>query len=264
MDHYISVTPIKRRRSQQNIPKKRSFSAHYFLPTRVRKTSVNVCQPFFLQALNVNKDRVNNVANIIFNGNAPKENRGGDRVRKKSALKKESVRQFLNKLESKESHYNRAKSKRIYISSELGIKKLHEVYENGCDTENCVSFQMFRRIFINEFNIRFSSPASDCCAKCTNLKYQIKAAKDEKKNDMKSELKIHKKRANAFYALLKQTPPNSKTFCFDLQHRTAPSNPDKLRLLCATTFLRWLWRAEQKRTHCPYFIFLASILLIFC
>ncbi|KAI4464379.1 dna-directed rna polymerases i ii and iii subunit rpabc2 [Holotrichia oblita] len=181
MSYYISITPIKRRGSQQNIPKKRSFSAHYFLPTRARKTSVNVCQPFFLQALNVNKDRVNNVANIIFNGNAPKENRGGNRVSKKSALIKESVRQFLNKLESKESHYTRAKSKRIYLNSELSIKELHEIYENGCDTENCVSFQMFRRIFINEFNIGFSSAASDCFTKCTNLKYQIKAAKDEEK-----------------------------------------------------------------------------------
>lgn len=218
LSHFISATPIARRRSTQEKPKKRNFAVHYFLPKYVTKKKLQVCQSFFLAALDIKKDRVNRIAAVLFEGAIPKEKRGGDRLSDKSRSKKESVREFINSLSAKESHYNRRKSKRLYLSSDLSIKRLHKIYQEKCDSENKVSFEMFRRVFVTDFNISFSSPASDCCAKCTRLTYLIKKEKDEqKKNDLKMEKIVHKKRANAFYDLLKANPPNSLTFCFDLQ-----------------------------------------------
>ncbi|KAK4882697.1 hypothetical protein RN001_006016 [Aquatica leii] len=77
---------------------------------------------------------------------------------------------------------------------------------------------MFRSVFLNDFNIGFSSPASDVCSKCTRLKEQVKHTKDvEKRKNLIKEYRIHRKRANTFYELSKEKPDNSITFCFDLQ-----------------------------------------------
>lgn len=160
-----------------------------------------------------------NIAKTLSEGNIPKEKRGGDHVSVKSIDKKNIVREFIGKLTGRESHYNRKKSKRIYLAADLNIKKLHNMYLSQCDAEETrVNFSIFRRIFVNEFNIGFSSPAADVCAKCTRLKYKIKKEADvTKKTDLRTKLAVHKKRANAFYSLLKDSPENSITFCFDMQ-----------------------------------------------
>lgn len=70
----------------------------------------------FMKTFSLKKDRVHHIAKPVFEGNTPKEKRGGDRKSIKSAAKKETLRQFIRKLQASESHYNRAKSRRIYLS----------------------------------------------------------------------------------------------------------------------------------------------------
>nr|CAH7732277.1 unnamed protein product [Callosobruchus chinensis] len=78
------------------------------------------------------------------------------------------------------------------------------------------SKSMFKRIFYNEFNIGFSSPASDACGTCLNLRNIIKEG-GKNKTTLMTELRVHKVRAKTFYTLLKENPENSMSFCFDLQ-----------------------------------------------
>nr|CAH7731442.1 unnamed protein product [Callosobruchus chinensis] len=78
------------------------------------------------------------------------------------------------------------------------------------------SKSMFKRIFYNEFNIGFSSPASDACGTCLNLRNVIKEG-GKNKTTLMTELRVHKVRAKTFYTLLKENPENSMSFCFDLQ-----------------------------------------------
>ncbi|CAG4961110.1 unnamed protein product [Colias eurytheme] len=86
---------------------------------------------------------------------------------------------------------------------------------------------MFYKIFIGEFNIGFSSPATDACNVCVLWKNKIKQEKDnEKKQLYMTELRVHKLRANAFYAHLKKNEPNSISACFDLQQvQSLPRTP---------------------------------------
>lgn len=217
----------ERRRSSSEDPKKRSFRVHYFLPMHVTKKKYQVCQAMFLMALNVSKDRVNHVAKFCFEGQVPTETRGGDRISQKYEHKKQKVREFIDKLPAKESHYNRNKYKRIYLDSSLSEKKLFTLYQEQSTPEFRVKFEMFRKIFVNEYNIGFSSPATDCCAQCMRLKLLRKKEKDdEKKAAYALELTIHQKSSRAFYELLRESPPNSVTFCFDLQQvQPLPKTP---------------------------------------
>lgn len=172
-----------------------------------------------MAAFSLSRFRINLIAKTVHQGNVPHEGRGGDRKSKKSAEKKNTLRQFIQKLPAKESHYNRNKSKRIYLSAELNVKKLIHLYNASVPTEYQVKHSMFYEIFY-EYNIGFSSPASDACTVCTLWRNKIKVEKDPSKKQMAiTEKRIHQLRANCFYDSLKNCPPNSKTYCFDLQQQ---------------------------------------------
>lgn len=125
------------------------------------------------------------------------------------------------------SHYNRAKSKRIYLSYELNIKKLWEMYNESASINLKVSETMFRRVFEKDFNIGFSSPSCDICSTCELLKNKQKVEKrPEELESLKIQLRIHKIRAKRFFELAKEKPENSVTFCFDLQQiQCLPKTP---------------------------------------
>ena len=167
---------------------------------------------------------------MVFNdGNVPVEKRGGDRKSYKSAEKKNSVRDFIRKLQGRESHYGRNKSRRIYLDPSLSIAKLHKMYQSSVSDQYKVKFPMFYKIFVKEFNISFSTPAIDVCSTCTQLRNKIMSSEDGRmKQQLMTEMRLHKLRASAFYNLLRETREvgDSTSFCFDLQQvQPLPKTP---------------------------------------
>lgn len=218
--HLISVSEPKRRRAAGDIEdgkrKTKAVQAQYYFRVKGKDRVHPVCRPFLLAALGITKNRVIPILKTINEGNIPKERRGGNRFLDKSLPVKEEIRKFLNGLPASESHYSRNKSCRVYLSSDLNIAALCKTY-NSTNPEFKTSLSMFKRIFYTEFNIGFSSPASDVCGTCLNLRNSIKQKNGEDKEALIAKLKVHKVRANSFYKLLKESPPGSLSFCFDLQ-----------------------------------------------
>ena len=74
-----------------------------------------------------------------------------------------------------------------------------------------VSYEMYRKIFNNDFNVSFGYPRTDTCSKCDEIKICIEKAFKELSNNPDSEhLKqalrklqferdIHQRKANTFY-----------------------------------------------------------------
>lgn len=91
--------------------------------------------------------RLTAISKHVFNGTIPKENRGGDHKFKKYAAKKESVCKFISSLPAKESYYSRNKSKAIYLSSDLNIRKLWQFYNDSVENDLKVKHSMFRNVF---------------------------------------------------------------------------------------------------------------------
>lgn len=161
--NYMSVFTPSRRRGRDPIEegsgKPKNVSVYYFFPCGT--TTPQVCRQFLMLALSISKSRLNTVAKVISKGDTPKEHRGGDRVSKKNESRKEKVREFLNRFPANESHFNRKISKSISLPPELSLKKLHNLYNSGCNESYRVTISMFRRVFYSEYNIGFSSSASD-------------------------------------------------------------------------------------------------------
>lgn len=118
--------------------------------------------------------RLKNIARKLNASKPIEDKRGGDRKSHASLSKKGNVRAFIRNLRGTESHYNRLKSRRIYLSCDLSIKKLRDMYNDTASEDMKVNPAMFRRIFVQEFNIGFRSPASDACSTCCLLPEKLK------------------------------------------------------------------------------------------
>lgn len=197
-------------------PKPHSVSTTYTFPT-IKGLEISVCKTFFLHLTKFSADRVRYILKQVKLGKPICENRGGDHVSHKSLQKKNAVREFIGNLRGTESHYNRKKSKRIYLHCSLNIRKLHTIYNSSTQPNLKVSLSMFRRIFLQEFNIGFRSPASDVCGFCTMLNNKLKAAQGSEKQAIITEKRIHKLRAKCFYELLKEKKEDELSLCFDMQ-----------------------------------------------
>lgn len=227
VSRYVLQSPVKRRRPRKNVclglglpqakTKPRSFATTYRFPIGLGNEQVPVCSSFFLHLTRYTKEKLRHVNKILKKSDNFVENRGGDRVSHKSILKKNSIREFIGNLRGKESHYNRNKSKRIYLSCDLSIKKLSEIYNKSVTLDLQASKGMFRRLFCREFNIGFRSPASDVCSYCTMLDNKIKNTVGPEKQQLFVDKTIHKRRAKAFYELLRENRDNEVTLCFDMQ-----------------------------------------------
>lgn len=70
---------------------------------------------------------------------------------------------------------------RQYLSSQLNLVKLHELYQASFPDSN-VSFSKYKHIFYGKFNLHFKRPKKDTCNFCDsrNAKLQNEMI-DEKK-----------------------------------------------------------------------------------
>lgn len=217
LSHLIEIgTPKRRRRLDQSSSKNRNITVHYNLWTSSGK--VKVCQKMFLKVFGISQKRIQNISKQMKVGSGIVENRGGDRRSHKNVEKREKVKTFIAHLKGTESHYGRAKSQRIYLSSEYNITILHKLYNDGVDERYKVNYKFFSRIFLNNFNIGFGTPATDVCSFCTRHLNQLSMIKDQSKKQMViTQLRVHKLRAKQFYSIMKEKPENGMSFCFDLQ-----------------------------------------------
>lgn len=195
----------------------------------------------FLSVLQVKRTRVENIVKRYNKETTmPYESRGGDHISHKFENKKNAVISFISSLKCGESHYCRSQTERKYLPSELNIRILLKMYNASVEgndsideSRQVVSLKVkegyFRRIFNRHFNLGFGNPRVDVCSTCTELNEQIKVEKDANKlMDLKAKRQIHKKRAGAFFELLREEDPEIKILSFDCQKNLAlPKIPDQ-------------------------------------
>lgn len=232
----VKTSEVKRRRARPVAMNKKQkpggdheYNVSYSLPT-LEFGKIPVCKKFFLSIVSgIGRTRLKNIVHKVHCCQPIEEKRGGDRVGDLNLMKKEKVREFIGNLKGTESHYNRNKSKRIYLSCDLSIRKLWTLYNSQASPDMKVAQTMFRRIFTREYNLGFRSPASDACSTCCLLKEKIKNAAhgSAEKQRYMVEKRIHSQRAKAFYDHLKAyTDESNCSLCFDLQQiQPLPKTP---------------------------------------
>ncbi|CAH1102789.1 unnamed protein product [Psylliodes chrysocephalus] len=188
---------------------KHVLSAKYNMVRENGKT-YRVCQKMILKCFGITLKRLHTITRNIRFGSDIKERRGGYRRSKKNDEKREEVKKFLGKLRARESHYNRQKSKRLYLPAHFNIKKLWKLYNASVAESYRVKYGVFNKIFSVNFNIGFGSPASDVCSFCFKKKNELKNCTDElQKVNLMTELRIHKLRSKQFHVLINKNEENN-------------------------------------------------------
>ncbi|KAG5866989.1 hypothetical protein JTB14_028178 [Gonioctena quinquepunctata] len=117
---------------------------------------------------------------------------------------------------------------RIYLSCTLNIRKLYKLYNTSAEDHLKIKESYFRKFVNRNYNLGFGTPKTDVCSVCLNFKEEIKKEKDETlTTNLITKQRVHKLKANAFFAMLKEEKDNVINYSFDCQKNLAlPRLPD--------------------------------------
>lgn len=215
----------------QKSKSRRNFSRNYFLKCKGIDEKIEVCQTMFLNTLSVTLMKIRTIVTKkrqLGTNMCPPDGRGRHGNQKKlSTDAKQSVIEHINMFPAYESHYSRNRTQKKYLSGDLSISKCHRLYLTHCEENNIiqrVNEAMYRKIFVENFNLSFRKPKNDTCDKCDKFNLIIQAStNEEKKAAASSQYEMHLKLAEASYQEKKKDKENSicnekyAFVCFDLE-----------------------------------------------
>ena len=134
-----------------------------------------------------------------------------NRPRKLTADQNELVVNHIRSYKGRSSHYSHNKTTRVYITEELNITKTFERFREQSPAST-TSYESYRKIFNNKFNISFGYPRSDTCSTCERLAAKLACldseiqadagdapAHQEERRQTNVEKGLHQRKAQVFY-----------------------------------------------------------------
>lgn len=201
--------------------KNRQNTAFYFIETNGVK--LQVCKACFLDTFGETAGFIRNVITKKLNDPISlKDNRGKSTPSNKfSDEKLSAIKNHINSFPAYESHYSRRHSSKKYLSSNLSISKMHELY---CEENEIISLTKYAQIF-HTMNLKFKHPKIDTCNKCDTFKAKIEYvdSSDPEYVRLKDEQQIHHEKADLAYKSkdsdknFATSNANIKMYTFDLQ-----------------------------------------------
>uniref|UniRef100_A0A8D8AUY7 (northern house mosquito) hypothetical protein n=1 Tax=Culex pipiens TaxID=7175 RepID=A0A8D8AUY7_CULPI len=221
---------------------KRVYSLQYHLPGVGGR--IRICKNMFMATLDIGQKKIRVLVKkkIADGGLCPEDGRKGNESRIKLAEKDRAfVEDHILSFPSYLSHYCVAKTGKQYLSPDLRISKMYDLYKAKCAKEErlVVHYNTYRSIF-KTFNLGFKKPKNDLCNQCCKYKIAIKSAEGTEEEEQLKNARIdHQAAAEHVYDAKKEDVAKAKadeTICtatFDLQKCLATPH-----LLCGTVFYK--------------------------
>ena len=195
-------------------PSRRSNSKTYQLNGKV------ICKTMFLNTLAISEKVTRTAMAKCKKGFTEKDQRGTTKNRKYGDDDINKVKDFIKRFPVMEAHYVRERCKRQFLSSDLNITILYNLYLKTDKSSRKVGEQTFRNIFNTSFNLGFHKPKKDKCSVCIQFQNAIPSQVAKLKLDYEihqankgvaREIKTNAKVAAA------ADPQKLGVFAFDLQ-----------------------------------------------
>lgn len=241
LSKYMLQTEPKRHRPRKNANNPRPRLQTTYFVRKKNKQILCVCAQSFSSITGVQRKRLNAIStHFQKKGTLRKENRGGARIKPKDVDTTNSIIKFIKNLKCRESHYGRSKSVRLYMGSNLSLKKLWRAWKKSrLDAELPIaSYSKFYKIFQEKFNIGFGNPRADVCSFCEAMKNKIKTSTSPgEKVNLIGQYRLHKLRAKKFYQILKEDEDGVIKVAFDMQQ----NQPLPMIRITETFYARQIW-----------------------
>ena len=172
-----------------------------------------MCREAYASLHGIGTTRFRHGAEAVKMGKNSTDSRGihNNRPNAISAEFQQKVDSHIRQFPYEVSHYGRERAKRRYLNSGLSVRQMyvkfveqefpamHKLIADGEiepeKLECSITLCYYRRYFKTNFNYGFGRPKTDVCGTCAELQVKITGEKN---------LKVHKKRAETFYAELKR------------------------------------------------------------
>lgn len=151
----------------------------------------------------------------------------------------EYIRKHILSFPAYTSHYSRARSDRLYLSSDLNVAKMYELYQEKCSVDGFipVSYNTYRLVF-KPMNFCFRKPKQDTCDYCDKMRAQIKMETDTtEKQSLQKQLDDHQDAGQRVYKekrldiIRSESDSTVRVVSFDLQKQLPTPH-----LTCGRTF----------------------------
>lgn len=119
------------------------------------------------------------------------------------------------------SHYCRKVTNAKFLSPDLTLVKMYELYTDN--HESIIGFSSYKRIFYDNFNLRFKTPKKDTCQRCDKFVIDKSKASGNKLLQLQKDHNEHLDKAEALEdlmnkdLLLAKTDSECETLTFDFQ-----------------------------------------------
>ncbi|XP_062555461.1 uncharacterized protein LOC134220417 [Armigeres subalbatus] len=204
---------------------RRMFTRSYFLPAVNGR--IHVCKEMFMNTFDVKDKKLRVLADkkVVGSGITADDLRSKNRSQKTlNENELEFIEQHIRSFPAYTSHYARERSSKLYLSSDLNINRMHELYKQKCleDGRRSVQYFTYRKVF-KKMNLAFRKLKVDTCCKCDKLAISLKIASDEEKEKIEATRNEHHEEAQEAYRQKKFDVQRAKadgrfrTASFDLQ-----------------------------------------------
>lgn len=209
------VSCPKRQKTNSRKGKRKDFFLPYF------GEKVPVCKVMFLNTLSISEKVMRtSIEKKKATGVVEEECRGGrtETMKKRDERIKKEIIEHINRFPRVESHYCREKSSKEYLSPQLSITKMCDMYLEEYQDKDPASLNTYRRVF-KSLNVSVHKPKKDQCTLCNTYHN----ADEIIKSNMKESFEKHeaeKKRVRKIKEESKQKAIENKNHIsavFDLQ-----------------------------------------------
>lgn len=212
--HVIAQAVNRKKEDGQHSRKHRTLT--YYLPFGDIK--VKVCRIMFLNTVCVSEKQIRTVQKkTSISGILEKDHRGGRQIsmKRRDEVLRASVEKHINTFPKMDSHYCRQNTSQQYLSPELSLTRMYNLYKEGNDNYE-VSYSLYHSVF-KSLKLKFHRPKKDLCGICESfqknsadellqIKYQKHTEEKKKVRYLKDQCKLRCKRDSKF-----------SVACFDLQ-----------------------------------------------
>jgi hypothetical protein len=174
---HVHQVHVKRRYTEnQDDSRRQKTRVFHFI--KDDSTKVHICKKMFCQTLQIS----NGALDRALKRDADQsfcEKRGKKAPANKTTTENvDHVRQHINSFPKYISHYSRKDNPNCrYLSPNLNLALMYRMYKEDCDEQQKkpVGETKYRKVFHDDFNLKFKEPKKDTCSKCDSYAVQIAA-----------------------------------------------------------------------------------------